>query len=53
MCVHLYLPTYREYIWVYSRLFFFFLAGQILGLWDISYLTRDQTQAHGSESVAS
>ena len=29
------------------------MAGEILGLWDISYLARDRTQAHGSESVAS
>ena len=40
------------FIFIYSFYLFFFLAIPY-GLWDLSSLTRDQTEAHVSESLES
>ena len=50
------MPSIQEALFVFFILFFpFFLAGGggTICLWDLSFLTRDRTQALGSESTES
>ena len=41
------------FVFVFWLFFFFFFFATKHGLWDISSLTRDRTQALGSESAES
>ena len=51
------MPSIQEALFVFFILFFPFFfwpgAGGTLCLWDLSFLTRDRTQALGNESTES
>ena len=42
-----------RFFWMWLHYGFFFFLATLYGMWDLSSPTRDQTQAHGSESSES